>query len=470
MKLDTPNAPLRRDLRAIFFEGVLFSVMVGAGESYVSAFVLALGMGEVASGLIVTFPLLAGGVLQLVTPWGVHRVGSPRRWTSAGAILQGFAFVPLAAGAFLGGMPGALVFAAATLYWASGLAIGPSWNVWVERLVPPSLRVRYFARRNSGAQLGLLAGLLFGGLVLHLTAVRGEVLLGFGSIFALAAICRLWSVRYFMQQTDVPPGKFAMKGFPALNLVRHPPRGPGARLLAYMLMLMASVMIAGPFFSAYMLRQLELPYWSYMTITAASLGAKVLVLPFLGRFARRFGLTTLLRLSWLGIAPMAAMWLVSTRVEYLIAIQIVSGVAWAAHEYATFLLLFDTVRSEHRTAVLTAYNLANAVVHVSGSLLGGWVFERVGGGATGYQAIFLASSVTRVACLGLLLGVPQGRVPAMRPMFRFMGVGPAMGAMLRPILATIRFRPWSRRDADSLPERRRVDAGPERRGTGPPKE
>ncbi len=440
MKNDPLRPPLRRDLRAIFAEGVLFSVMVGAGESYISAFALALGMGEVASGWIATFPLLAGGILQLVTPWGVRQVGSPRRWTSMGALLQGCAFVPLAIGAFAQGMPGPLVFAAATLYWAAGLAVGPSWNVWVERLVPASLRARYFARRNSGAQLGLLAGLLLGGVVLQLTAERSAVLWGFGSMFALAGICRLASIRFFLQQTDVPPGSFAVKGFPALRLVRHPPRGPGAKLLAYMLMLMASVMIAGPFFSAYMLRELRLPYWGYMAITATSLVAKVLVLPFLGRFARRFGLATLLRLSWLGIAPMAALWLVSSRMEYLIALQIVSGVAWAAHEYATFLLLFDTVRSESRTAVLTAHNLANAVVHVSGSLLGGWIFERVGGHLAGYQAIFLASSITRVACVGLLLGVPEGRVPATRPMFRFMGVGPAMGAMLRPILATIRFR------------------------------
>jgi MFS family permease len=452
VKHDPLSPPLRRDLRAIFIEGVLFSVMVGAGESYVSAFALALGMGEVASGLVATIPLLAGGILQLLTPWGVRQVGSPRRWTSVGAFLQGLAFVPLAIGAFAGGMAGALVFGAATLYWAAGLAIGPSWNVWVEKLVPSSLRVRYFARRNSGAQAGLLAGLLLGGFVLQLAADRDFVLAGFGSIFALAAVCRLASIRYFLQQTDVPPGAFAVKGFPALELVRHPPRGPGARLLAYMLMLMASVMIAGPFFSAYMLRELELPYWSYMTITATSLGAKVLVLPFLGRFARRFGLAALIRLSWLGIAPMAALWLVSRRTEYLIALQIVSGVAWAAHEYATFLLLFDTVRSEHRTAVLTAYNLANAVVHVSGSLLGGWIFERVGGGVPGYQAIFLASSVTRIACVGLLLRVPEGRVPATRPMFRFMGVGPAMGAMLRPILATIRFRGRS-------PRAGRPDAG-----------
>ena len=41
---------LRRDLRFILGEGAAHSVMVGVGESYLPAFVLAMGMGQVAAG------------------------------------------------------------------------------------------------------------------------------------------------------------------------------------------------------------------------------------------------------------------------------------------------------------------------------------------------------------------------------------------------------------------------------------
>jgi len=34
----------------------------------------------VAAGLITTLPLLAGALLQLVSPAGVRRIGSHRRW------------------------------------------------------------------------------------------------------------------------------------------------------------------------------------------------------------------------------------------------------------------------------------------------------------------------------------------------------------------------------------------------------
>lgn len=428
----------RRDLRAIFSEGVAFSVMVGVGEAYIPAFVLALGMGDVASGLVATVPLLAGGLIQMAAPAGVRRVGSPRKWALLGASVQALSFVPLALGGWLGGIPGALVFLAATIYWGSGMAIGPAWNVWVERLVPPLLRQRYFARRSSAAQLGVLGGLFAGGILLQGASASGHELAGFGVLFAIAACARVYSVRFFLQQSDVKPGSFAVAGVPALRLVRHPPRGAGAKLLTYMLVLMCTVMVAGPFFSAYMLRQLGLPYWTYMTITGASMAAKVLVLPFMGTLARRWGLLGLLRLSWVGIAPMAALWLVSERVDVLIALQLVSGVAWAAHEYATFLLLFDTIRAEQRTTVLTAFNLGNAIAQVAGSLLGGWFFGQFGGGLSGYRALFALSSVLRGACFLLLLRVEDGRVPSVKPVFRFNAVRPAIGLVLRPVLATMR--------------------------------
>ena len=62
-------AAVRKDLRASLADGASFSVMVGIGETYLAAFVLALGMGEIAAGLISSIPLLAGSVLQLGDGW-----------------------------------------------------------------------------------------------------------------------------------------------------------------------------------------------------------------------------------------------------------------------------------------------------------------------------------------------------------------------------------------------------------------
>lgn len=445
----------RRDLRLIFAEGVAFSVMVGVGESYLAAFVLALGLGEVASGLVATIPLLAGGVIQLVTPFGVRWLRSRRRWSVLCAALQAASFIPLVAGAWAGTLPAWVVFAATAFYWAAGMAIGPAWNVWAEELVPRRVRVRYFARRTSAVQLGVLAGLLGGGAILETTSREGIPLLGFALIFGVAGGCRGLSTRLLAAQsetaplTDVP----GLAGRPLLH--RSPTGGPESRLLLYLLVLTTAVSIASPYFSPYMLAHLEFSYLRYTILIGVALLSKVLALPVLSGLARRLGLVALLRLSWIGIAAIPAMWLVSGSYSYLLGLQVWAGASWATHEYVTFLLLFETIHARRRVAILTAFNLGSAVATVGGSLIGAWIFRAMGGGDGGYATLFIASSGARIVCLVLLMRIRETRAIARPAAFRLIAVRPATGAILRPIVATIQRsrRPRKARRGERTPGR-----------------
>jgi MFS family permease len=438
MSLLVPSS--RRDLRIMTAEGMAFSVTVGAGESYLAAFAIALGFGPVTTGLLTTIPLLAGGLIQLVTPIGVRWAGSRRRWSVGCAVVQALSFLPLIVGALVGRLPAAVVFLAASLYWATGMAVGPAWNAWVEGLVPRGVRHRYFARRNSAAQLALLGALLAAGLTLQIAGDAGRPLLGFALLFLLAGVGRAVSARLLASQSERLPVEIDAE-MRALPLIRRPPTGPAGGLLVYLLTLTGSVMLAGPFFSPYMLSHLRLEYWQYMTLLAAALAAKVLVLPLWGHVARRVGLPVVLRTAWIGIAPLPAMWLVSDSFYWLLGLQVMSGVFWAAHEYVSFLLLFETIPSHRRVGVLTAFNLGHAVATASGAVLGGMLFNAVGAEAGGYVAIFGASTAARTACLFLLMRVQGMPKFVLRPLvLRPVAVRPSTGVMLRPILATVRRR------------------------------
>ena len=136
----TRRRSLRKNLRNSVSDGAAFSVMVGIGETYFPAFVLALGMGEIAAGLIASVPLLVGAILQLISPAAVVWLGSNRRWVITCVALQAASFVPLVAAAVWGHMPAVGVFAAVSIYWGGGLGAGPAWNTWMETVVP--FRVR----------------------------------------------------------------------------------------------------------------------------------------------------------------------------------------------------------------------------------------------------------------------------------------------------------------------------------------
>ncbi len=94
----TPHA-LPRDLRASMADGMAFGGMVGIGETFLPAFVLAVGLGEITAGLAGSLPLLAGGLMQMVSPFGVRFLQSHRRWVVLCAFLQAASFAPLVAAA-----------------------------------------------------------------------------------------------------------------------------------------------------------------------------------------------------------------------------------------------------------------------------------------------------------------------------------------------------------------------------------
>lgn len=142
--------------------------MVGSGETYFAALVLALGASDEAGGLISSIPLLAGAILQLAAPGLARRVGSPRRWVSLCAVVQFLSFVPLIIAALLGSRSLIwLVFVGVSLYWAAALGAGPTWSSWVATTFPSNVRARYFSLRNRLCQLVQLAGIVLAGLALR---------------------------------------------------------------------------------------------------------------------------------------------------------------------------------------------------------------------------------------------------------------------------------------------------------------
>jgi hypothetical protein len=179
---------LRKNLRNSVSDGAAFSVMVGIGETYFPAFVLALGMGEIAAGLIASIPLLVGAVLQMVSPAAVVWLGSNRRWVITCVALQAASFLPLALAALAGRMPIAGLFASVSLYWAGGLGAGPAWNTWMETVVPFRVRAPFFATRTRFGQAGTLVGFLAGGFALQYGKSTGRVLEAFAAMRRIKAL------------------------------------------------------------------------------------------------------------------------------------------------------------------------------------------------------------------------------------------------------------------------------------------
>ena len=67
-------------MRSSIIDAGSYSFMVGPGETYLTAFALALSVGEIATRLLAAFPMLVGATLQLGAPWCIRKFGSQRVW------------------------------------------------------------------------------------------------------------------------------------------------------------------------------------------------------------------------------------------------------------------------------------------------------------------------------------------------------------------------------------------------------
>ncbi len=89
------NQNIDKSIRLSLIDALLYSLMVGAGESYLPAYALSLGLGDVAAGILTSLPLVSGAFIQLFTPKWIQKIGNPKSWIVATVIVQSLAFLPL---------------------------------------------------------------------------------------------------------------------------------------------------------------------------------------------------------------------------------------------------------------------------------------------------------------------------------------------------------------------------------------
>ena len=433
---------LRRDLRLMVGDGVAFSVMVGAGEAYVPAFALAAGHGDAAAGprgdAADAAPARCSSSL---TPWGVARLRSHRRWVVLAATGQALAFAPLAPARCSARLGLAWIFLAAAAYWGFGMAAGPAWNTWVDDLVPTRIRPRFFAARNRALQAMLLLAPRGG----RRAAPLARRALASGSLAVFAAAVRRRG-RRAAALGAAPRAPERAPSRAARGARGHAARASSAACAARRRggccatcsRCTLAVQRRGALLHAlHALATSASRYGAFTLLTAAAFVSRVFALPLLGRAAQRFGSRALLWFGATGIVVAAAALAASPTTcagcSPCSSCRASCGRRSSSRRCSPF---FEGIDRRERTSVLTLYNFSNAAAIAIGSLLGGAFFRFLPEGAPVYVWLFLASSAARAVALRMLWPIGTLRVPRARVVLRTLAIRPSEGALQRPIVAT----------------------------------
>ena len=365
---------VERSLRHSLKDAAAFATMTGVGETYLSAFAVFLQATTPQIGVLAAVPPLLASMTQLLSAWLGRVTGLRKRLILIGASLQASAWAPILLLPLVfpqHAVP--LLIASVVLYHSGAHLVAPQWSSLMGDLVPSRRRGRFFGLRTRIVTLTTFCTLMLGGFALHGFKGKDLTLYGFVLLFAVAGLARLVSVYHLSRMTD-PGGNVAALEIPVgpgwWQRLRH---SNAVRFSLFFALMQFGVAIASPFFTVYMLRDLQFSYLHFTLNSGAAIFTQFLTLSQWGRISDVFGNHRVLTVTGLFIPLMPILWTLSTDVWYLIAIQALSGFSWAGFTLAAGNFVYDLIAPHRRATYLAVHNVLANVGIFAGAILGGYL-------------------------------------------------------------------------------------------------
>ncbi len=366
---------------------------------YFTLYALALGA---TTGLIGVLAALSG-LLGALSMWPGAAFAEKTRQHKFIVLLTGggigrFAFLFLAAIPFIA--TGNLALGLATLVVIMrgffGNVAMPAWNAFVAEFVPTGLRGRYFSSRNFARQLASFVMAPVVGFAIF----RIGGLEGWQVAWLMAFLTGMAASGFFLRiPKDGASSSPRSDGQPRA----HDPQASALRDRNFLWFVGASglfhlvVMLAGPFFSVYLVQQLGAStLWVGFTVAATPLGG-IIAQPIIGKLNDRLGAKWLLVASGLTIPVLPWVWIIAAQPWHIVLLNLAGGALWAANLLATFNLVLAIAPPHKRPSYSGLQQGAVFFASFLGPLAGGFLI-----GVLGFQMIFFLSGAGRVVAAILL--------------------------------------------------------------------
>ena len=391
----------KRGMKYGVFEGISASMMFAITNTYLTVFALALGANTIEIGMIVAIPAIMSMVAYLPAAYIVES-SSRRNWLcSVTALLSRGSWLLAAA------VP---MFASGKFVWLLAFVcfsslfdsfIGPSWASLMGDIVPEQRRGAYFGRRNALCKIAALATVLATGVVLDVFAG----LRGFMIIFAAAGVFGLMTSVFFSR---FPEFKYRRRERVNLRLdIRDIFTNKiFRRFLLIMFVWQLGVSISSPFMNVYIVGNLGAAYYWISILAVVSGVAGIAVMRGWGNVSDKFGHRSIMIISAIGASFIPLLYMFPTAPEHIIPVSIISGIAWAGLDLASFNYLLETTRGKKRAIYSAMYWSVLDMSAIIGPIAGGFMIDAFSSGVlglSGFGFMFLVSWIVRLSAALLLL-------------------------------------------------------------------
>ncbi len=430
INLDDPDfaeldSSLLEDIKYSVLEGSLGTAMTTlVGGAFLIGFALVLGADNSVIGILASLPLLAN-LIQIIGSYIISKAGDSKRvclfnifihrllWLFI-VLLPFFifrdSFYDIRVWIFVALLGVSSIFASLT---------NVSWTSWMADLIPRNIRGRFFAKRNIVAQIvGMLLAVMAGR---FLDVWRGifpdpvNQSYGFVILFAVGTLFGFIGITILKKMHRAPPKPASAQNF--FSQLTKPLKDSAFRyFILFSVAWGFSVGIAGPFFSVYMIQNLQIPF-SIITLFGVVAGiSSIFGMRIVGRVIDRLGPKPLFILCGCGAALLPSLWLLATPENYHIiwVINIVSGFCWAGIGIISSSLMMNMAPSEYNSVYFAVFAGITGLSGALAPIVGGYLGEYFSGivinlgffQVSNLKILFLLSAVCRLCSL-LFLNLVQ---------------------------------------------------------------
>ncbi len=360
----------RRGRRLLWADGLISNISESFVTNFVNPFALALGATNTQIGWMSALSNLASA-LALIP--GARLGDRPERrkqvtvWFGGGvarALLLGIALAPT----IFAGHAAIYAFIALVCLRAFFIQLSyPAWSAFLADLVSPRIRGRYFASRNIGLAV---AALIF-------TPVAGAIAQRFGLpqgyqvSFLLAGLIGFVATAVFAR-IPPPPAQAASAAAGGREgvwqLLRTHPRFSAFAAVAFLWNL--SLMVMGPFFSVYLVRNLGASPVQIGLLAAINSLANIIGQRIWGRLNDQRGAAWVMRVTGLLIPLIPLFWSLVPNPWALMPVEALAGFLWAGYGLSNFNLLLSLAPGERRPRFVAIYQVSVFSAAFVGPLLG----------------------------------------------------------------------------------------------------
>lgn len=390
--------------RIILAHTALWAAYDGLSSLFLAAYALALGADNVIIGILGALPFLASIITQI--PGADLAQHLPRTkiyaiFASIGRLI----WIPILLAPFAFTEP---ILAVVIFYLAARICetlTDPAQTTLIADSVSAHERGQFTSLRLRIIGIFGIGAMTLGGL--WLKQFPKESPIGFALMFGFAVLIGLCSSLLMLRYKEQPypdHEKHTIKEFFTLTPELR-------RFVTFAVFFNFAFMLASPFFTVYMLKNLGISYEFYGIISSVTVLAQILAAKTIGKLTDRFGDKPVALLGVLGTAlvPIAFLGITPEHAWLLIPAHLLSGTVWSAVNIANFNLLLDLTEPNKRALQVAEYNLYANVPLIIAPVLGGWLSEHAVLIISGIPLVFVLSSILRLLSATLLFCIKEPR-------------------------------------------------------------